>query len=165
VKDGDMVKIEVNGTKKDVIGDIEIKSLCLKAQKEFDMGCLARIVPFTQLYGGKIAAALSRQHPRDLFDCKYMDVESFDVVKNGLMFCLIGSDKPIIESLQSNLVNQEDALKNQFEGMSDIPFSYNDFENTRKDLIKKVNETLTNEDGDFGLYPPTISEKKRAKIA
>jgi hypothetical protein len=42
-----------------------------------------------------------------------MDVESFDVVKNGLMFCLIGSDKPIIESLQPNLVNQEDALKNQ----------------------------------------------------
>jgi predicted nucleotidyltransferase component of viral defense system len=114
IKDGDTVKIEVNGTKRGVIGDIEIKSLCPKAQKEFNMGCLARIVPFTQLYGGKIAAALSRQHPRDLFDCKYMDVESFNVVKDGLMFCLLSSDKPIIESLQPNLVNQEDALKNQF---------------------------------------------------
>jgi hypothetical protein len=113
------------------------------------MGCLARIVPFTQLYGGKIAAALSRQHPRDLFDCKYMDVESFDAVKNGLMFCLISSDKPIIESLQPNLVNQEDTLKNQFEGMSDIPFSYTDFDDVRKDLIERVNGILTDDDKEF----------------
>jgi len=124
VKDSDAVKIEVNGTKRGVIGDIDIKSLCPKAQNEFNMGCLARIVPFTQLYGGKISAALSRQHPRDLFDCKFMDVESFDAVKNGLMFCLISSDKPIVESLLPNLINQEDALKNQFDEMSDIPFSY-----------------------------------------
>jgi predicted nucleotidyltransferase component of viral defense system len=149
VKDGDTVKIEVNGTKRGVIGGIEEKTLCQKAQKEFNMGCLARIVPFTQLYGGKIAAALSRQHPRDLFDCKYMDVESFDVIKDGLMFCLISSDKPIIESLQPNLVNQEDALKNQFEGMSDILFSYSDFEDARKDLVEKVNGMLTNEDKEF----------------
>lgn len=149
VKDGDMVKIEVNGTKRGVIGDIEVKSLCPKAQEEFNMGCLARIVPFTQLYGGKIAAALSRQHPRDLFDCKYMDVESFDVVKNGLMFCLISSDKPIIESLQPNLVNQEDTLKNQLEGMSDIPFGYADFDDARKDLIESVNGILTDDDKEF----------------
>jgi len=149
IKDGDAVKIEVNGTKRGVLGDIEIKSLCQKAQKEFNMGCLARIVPFTQLYGGKISAALSRQHPRDLFDYKYMDVESFDAVKNGLMFCLLGSDKPIIESLQPNLLNQEDALKNQFDGMSDFPFSYDDFENARKDLIEKVNGILNDGDKEF----------------
>jgi predicted nucleotidyltransferase component of viral defense system len=149
VKDEDTVKIEVNGTKRGVIGDTEEKTLCPKAQQEFNMGCIARIVPFTQLYGGKIAAALSRQHPRDLFDCKYMDVESFDVVKDGLMFCLLGSDKPIIESLQPNLVNQEKALDNQFGGMSDILFSYNDFEAARKDLIEKVNRILTKEDKEF----------------
>ena len=149
VKDGDTVKVEVNGTKRGVIGNIEVKSLCSKARKEFNMGCIAKIVPFSQLYGGKIAAALSRQHPRDLFDCKYMDVESFDVVKDGLMFCLLSSDKPIIESLQPNLINQEDTLKNQFEGMSDIPFSYNDFENVRTNLIEKVNGIFTDEDKKF----------------
>jgi predicted nucleotidyltransferase component of viral defense system len=149
VKDGDAVKIEVNGAKRGIIGNTEEKTLSPKAQKEFNMGCIARIVPFTQLYGGKIAAALSRQHPRDLFDCKYMDVESFDEIKAGLMFCLLGSDKPILESLQPNPVNQEEALKNQFEGMSDIIFSYSDFEAARKDLIEKVNELLTEEDNKF----------------
>lgn len=47
--------------------------LCDKAQKEFNMACKARTVSYSLLYGGKMAAALSRQHPRDLFDCKYTE--------------------------------------------------------------------------------------------
>ena len=65
-----MVKIEVNGTKRGIIGDTVDMPLCEKARAEFSMGCKARTVSFSQLYGGKITAALSRQHPRDLFDCK-----------------------------------------------------------------------------------------------
>lgn len=151
VKDGATVKIEVNGTKRGLIGATEDKSLCAKAQAEFNMGCKARIVSFSQLYGGKISAALSRQHPRDLFDCKYMPLDSFDSVKEGLVFCFLGSDKPILESLQPNPINQEEALKGQFEGMSDIPFSYEDYVVTRKELIKKVNDALTNDDKAFLL--------------
>lgn len=151
VKDGSTVKIEVNGTKRGLIGSTEDKDLCTKAQSEFNMGCIARIVPFGQLYGGKISAALSRQHPRDLFDCKYMPLDSFDEVKNGLIFCLLSSDKPIIESLQPNPVNQEEALKNQFDGMTDAPFSYEDYETTRQKLIAKVNDSLTETDKEFIL--------------
>ena len=86
------------------------------------MTCKARTVSYSQLYGGKIAAALSRQHPRDLFDCKYMDTTLFCDVKDGFILCLLGSDKPIIESLHPNAIDQTEALENQFEGMSDIPF-------------------------------------------
>ena len=121
------VKIEVNGTKRGIIGDTVDMSLCAKAKDEFNMGCKARTVSFTQLYGGKITTALSRQHPRDLFDCKYMDISSFEDVKDGFMLCLLGSDKPIIESLQPNEIDQTDALEKQFEGMSDIAFSYEDY--------------------------------------
>lgn len=150
-KDGATVKIEVNGIKRGVIGEIEERELCPKARNEFNMSCRAKIVPFTQLYGGKISAALSRQHPRDLFDCKYMELNSFDEVKTGLIFCLLGSDKPIIESLQPNPINQNEALKNQFKGMTDTTFSYEDFEQARFKLIKQVNENLTSEDREFLL--------------
>lgn len=149
IKDGATVKIEVNGTKRGIIGATEDKSLCTKAQAEFSMGCMARVVSFTQLYGGKISEALSRQHPRDLFDCKYMPLDSLDQAKDGLMFCLLGSDKPILESLQPNPIDQRDALQGQFEGMTDIPFSYEDYEATRKELIEKVNEIFTKEDREF----------------
>ncbi|MDR1342518.1 MAG: nucleotidyl transferase AbiEii/AbiGii toxin family protein [Prevotellaceae bacterium] len=151
VKDRATVKIEVNGTKRGILGEMEDKILCDRAKQEFNMTCMARIVPFSQLYGGKIAAALSRQHPRDLFDYKFMEVQSLEEIKDGLMLCLLGSDKPIIESLQPNSTNQREAMENQLEGMSDIPFSYDDFEDALKDLIEKVNAMLTSDDKRFLL--------------
>lgn len=147
--DGATVKVEVNGVKRGVIGDVEDIELCEKAQKEFNMACKAHTVSYSQLYGGKIAAALGRQHPRDLFDCSYMDIKSFEEVKEGLMLSLLGSDKPIIESLQPNAINQIEALENQFAGMTDIPFLYSDYERTRKALIERVNNSLTNTDKEF----------------
>jgi hypothetical protein len=61
----------------------------------------------------------------------------------------LGSDKPILESLQPNPIDQRDALQGQFEGMTDVPFSYEDYEVTRKELIEKVNQLFTKEDKGF----------------
>ena len=146
---GATVKIEVNTIKRGIIGETEDKMLCEKAQIEFSMACKARTVSYSQLYGGKITAALSRQHPRDLFDCKYMEISSFDDVKNGFLLCLLGSDKPIIESLQPNSIDNKDALENQFKGMTDVEFSYADYEEARINLIAQVNAALTETDKDF----------------
>lgn len=145
------VKIEVNGTKRGILGDTVDMSLCEKAKAEFSMGCKARTVSFSQLYGGKITAALSRQHPRDLFDCKYMNISSFDEVKDGFMLCLLGSDKPIIESLMPNEIDQTDALEKQFEGMTDVAFSYENYKQARSQLIKLVQNGLTEDDKRFLL--------------
>ena len=76
--DGATVKIEVNGTKRGILGEVEIMELCPRAKEEFQANCKARIVPYSQLYGGKITAALSRQHPRDMFDCKYMKDQTLE---------------------------------------------------------------------------------------
>lgn len=148
-QNGAIVKIEVNGTKRGLIGAVEDKMLCQKAGNEFNMTCKARTVSYSQLYGGKITAALSRQHPRDLFDYKYMDIASFNDVKDGFMLCLLGGDKPIIEYLQPNTIDQTEALENQFEGMSKTPFLYSDYMEARKDLIEQVNTNLTNADKEF----------------
>ena len=119
---GKQVKIEVNQTK--------------------------RGVPLTQLYGGKIAAALSRQHPRDLFDVKYMDIPLSEC-REGLIFCLLGSDRPIYESFAPSLIDQREAMDNQFAGMTDIPFTYEEFEETRAKLINDVKSLMTEADKKF----------------
>ncbi len=146
---GATVKIEVNGTKRGLLGDIEEYSLCSKASMEFGMGCKARLVSYSQLYGGKIAAALSRQHPRDLFDYWHMEINSFDQVKDGLVLALLGSDKPIVESLNPNEIDQKEALENQFEGMSSIPFSYDDYEKARLKLKQDIRDNLSQIDKEF----------------
>jgi len=146
---GHQVKIEVNQTKRGIVGgDPLIMPLCLKAQEMFEAEVFAQIVPLTQLYGGKIAAALSRQHPRDLFDVKYMKI-SMEEAKYGLMFCLLGSDRPIHESFAPTLISQKEAMVNQFSGMSELPFTYADYEETRSRLIEQVKNLMTEEDKRF----------------
>ena len=149
--DAATVKIEVNGTKRGIIGDTVDMRLCEKARREFGMGCKARTVSFSQLYGGKVVAALSRQHPRDLFDCKHMDARSFNEIKDGFMLCLLGSDRPIIETLRPNAIDQVEALENQFAGMTDVTFGYEDYISARERLIHWVNENLDDRDKEFLL--------------
>jgi hypothetical protein len=146
---GKQVKIEVNQTKRGIVGGECLSiSLSEKAQNEFSLFCEAKIVPLTQLYGGKIAAALSRQHPRDLFDVKYMDIP-LDECREGLIFCLLGSDRPIHESFAPSLIDQREAMENQFTGMTDIPFTYEDFEEARAKLINDVKSLMTDADRKF----------------
>src|SRR5690606_34438771 len=67
---GVLIKIEVNMIDRGVLGAVEKVPLCERAQEEFEAFCAMPLVPLAQLYGGKLCAALDRQHPRDLFDVK-----------------------------------------------------------------------------------------------
>lgn len=146
---GCQVKIEVNQTKRGIVGgEPQMMMLSEKAQEMFEMETEARIVPMTLLYGGKMAAALSRQHPRDLFDIRHMTMP-IEETKLGFIFCLLGSDRPIHESFAPRMIDQREAMENQFAGMSDTPFTYQDFEETRASLIQRVRTFLTDADRKF----------------
>ena len=146
-----LIKIEVNQGIRGLIGDTSSLVLCDKAQEDFDAFCSIQGVSFGQLYGGKIVAALDRQHPRDLFDVKdLLENEGFtQEIKEGFIFTLLSSKRPIKEVLFPNLINQEQAFANQFMGMTEKPFSYTDFEQTREKLIEVVRKELTESDKNF----------------
>ncbi|MCK9256352.1 MAG: nucleotidyl transferase AbiEii/AbiGii toxin family protein [Bacteroidales bacterium] len=148
---GVMVKIEVSGTKRGLIEPYEIRPLCEKAQTEFETSNKTKIVSLSQLYGGKIMAALDRQHPRDLFDVKLMFdfVTDFAQIKKGFLYCLLGGDRPIVESLSPNRIDQQETMIKQFAGMTNIPFSYSDYDETREKLINFINSNLTQQDKEF----------------
>jgi len=148
---GIMVKIEVSGTKRGLVEPYEIRPLCNKAQTAFETSNKAKIVSLSQLYGGKITAALDRQHPRDLFDVKLMFdfVTDFAQVKKGFLYCLLGGGRPIVETLSPNRIDQQEAMIKQFSGMTDIPFSYNDYEEIREKLINFINSNLMLQDKEF----------------
>lgn len=76
-------------------------------------------------------------------------IKDFDAIKRGLIFCLLGSDCPILESLNPNFNDQCDALPNQFEGMSSTPFTYEQYEVTRRRLVEYINDHLTPTDKGF----------------
>jgi predicted nucleotidyltransferase component of viral defense system len=147
------IKVEVNPVSRGVIGPVEKKVLCKRAQEQFDVFSAIAVVPTGQLYGGKICAALSRQHPRDLFDVKYLlSNEGFSsAIKTGFIYCLLSSSSPIHDVIRPNLHDQRRTMDTQFTGMSRDLFSYEDFEVTRLQLLKTIAENLTTQDKQFIL--------------
>lgn len=148
-----LIKVEVNKTIRGILGTPEELVLCDKAQEEFEAFCAIDTVPLGQLYGGKICAALDRQHPRDLFDVKLlMQNEGLsEEIKHGFILGLLSSAKPIRDMLFPNFHDQKSAHENQFSGMTEQSFTYSDFEHTREKLVSRVGELLTEEDKQFIL--------------
>jgi predicted nucleotidyltransferase component of viral defense system len=147
------IKIEVNLVNRGCLKEPKELPLSEKTQVSFDAFCVMPIVPTSQLFGGKIVAALDRQHPRDLFDVKQLlEAEGFtDEIKEGFLFSLLCSDRPINEVIRPNFQDQRSAHENQFAGMTDDEFTYEEFEVTRERLVQVVNQSLTQKDKEFLL--------------
>ncbi|TRX54314.1 nucleotidyl transferase AbiEii/AbiGii toxin family protein [Fulvivirga sp. M361] len=148
---GYQIKVEVNQTNRGILSDPIDYLLCETAQDQFDAFCSIAIVPLSQLYGGKICAALDRQHPRDIFDVKYLlENEGFtEDIKEGLLLSILSSNRPIHELLRPNLLDQQAILENQFSGMTTESFAYKDFEATREQLIANISKFWTDSDRQF----------------
>lgn len=145
------IKLEVNQGMRGIIDKVEKKALCDRAQEQFDAFCTINTVSLGQLYGGKICAALDRQHPRDLFDVKcLLENEGFtEEIKIGFLFALLSSKRPIWEMLFPHFIDQSQTFVNQFEGMTSEPFTYEDFENTRVIILEIIHNSLSKKDRDF----------------
>ena len=148
---GASIKVEVNLVGRGTITPPVKLELCESAQSQFDVFAAIHVVPLGQLYGGKICAALDRQHPRDLFDVKYLLAnEGFtNEVKHGFLLCLLGSDRPTNEVITPNFQDQRSAMINQFAGMSAEEFTYEEYEEVRRALVQTIHTSLTKEDKDF----------------
>ncbi|MFS2221979.1 nucleotidyl transferase AbiEii/AbiGii toxin family protein [Pantoea sp. B65] len=152
-ENGIIIKIEVNPVGRGLLGNSMKMPLCDSAQEQFDAFCSMPVVSMAQLYGGKLCAALDRQHPRDFFDVKLLlEAEGFtEEIKQGLIFGLASSNRPLCEMLDPNLLDQRSAFENQFEGMSAVAFSYRDYETTRLRLVDLVKTQLNDDDKTFLL--------------
>lgn len=158
---GAEIKLEVNLVGRGILGESKKQILSEKTSEEYEAFVSIQVVPFGQLYGGKICAALDRQHPRDLFDVKYLlenEGLSRDVII-GFLLALISNDRPIHEVLNPNFLDQKKAMENQFIGMTSQNFSYNDFEETKLKLVQLTNKKLLEKDKEFLLSIKSLNPK------
>jgi predicted nucleotidyltransferase component of viral defense system len=151
--DDAMIKIEVSQIVRGILGAVTEKILCKKAQEKFETFCSINIVSNGQLYGGKICAAMDRQHPRDVFDVKQLlQKEGFTKeIKVGFLFRLLSTDRSIQDVLFPNLQDQRQAMTNQFAGMSEEQFTYEEYEFVRDTMVNTVQESITDKDKQFIL--------------
>jgi predicted nucleotidyltransferase component of viral defense system len=147
------IKIEVNTTTRGIIQPVRLLQVTESVQKEFGKFAAINVVSHAELFGGKICAALDRQHPRDLFDVHLLlENEGYtEDVKIGFMTALLSHMRTISEIINPHLLDQRSAFEKQFLGMTAVPFSYQDYENTRDQLITLVNTKWTDNDRAFLL--------------
>lgn len=150
---GISVKIEVNTTNRGALFPTRTMPLCEKAQEDFDVFTEMQVVSYGQLYGGKVVAALDRQHPRDLFDIdQFLKRKKInEEIKKSIVFFLLCSNRPVNELLNPQRLDQAEVLENQFAGMTRVSFNYEDFTRTREKLLELVSEALDHQARDFIL--------------
>jgi predicted nucleotidyltransferase component of viral defense system len=147
------VKIEVNLILRGTVFPPEERTLCEKAQREFEKSVTVRCVSFEDQYAGKFCAALDRQHPRDLYDIKLF-FENYQVTENlkkAFLIYLISGNRPINEMIRPNLVDQKELFISHFQGMTEKKVTYEELELARHQLIKTIDEILTDQDRSFLL--------------
>ena len=152
-KDNAYVKVEVNQINRGLIAETCTKILCPRAEEEFDKFCEIKTVSVGQLWGGKLNAALERQHPRDVFDVKSMlkEIGFTEEIKKGFLFFLLCGKRPINEILNPNFTNQRVIFDSQFSGMTNEEFTYQEFEKIREELVLLIQKSLTDNDKEFLL--------------
>ena len=150
---GVTVKIEPNEVLRGTISKPVVMPLVKEAEDLFELSANASIVPMADLYGGKICAALDRQHPRDLFDVKILlEQEGLtDAIRKGFLIFLCSHDRPMHELLRPNLKNLTTVYNSEFKGMTIKEVTLDDLINARADLIETLQAEITTDERKFLL--------------
>jgi hypothetical protein len=132
----------------------QTRILAPKAQQEFRKFVETSCSSFSDVYGGKISAALERQHTRDLFDVKVL-LENEGIteeIRKAFIIYLISSENPISHLLRPNHPKVfSKQFENHFNGMTILPITEHDLVEARNAIIKEVNSTLRDNERMFLL--------------
>lgn len=145
--------IEPNLVLRGSVFDCEIHKLCQSAQDEFLSYFTIKTLSFADIYGGKICAALARQHPRDLFDIKIL-LENEGIsesVRKAFVIYLASNPRPMHELLNpmENLENMQKIYNEGFSGMTKNPVPYEELVESKRQLIKIILTELTSNEREF----------------
>lgn len=121
-RNGMQIKIEANPVLRGVVYPTREMSLQNKVSEEFEKDLEIQVSSLADLFGGKIAAALDRQHPRDLFDVKLLlenEGLSNEII-TGFLVYLVCHKRPPNELLKPTLLDPIALFNSDFKGMTNI---------------------------------------------
>jgi len=154
VKSSDaLIKIEPNTVIRGSVYEPEQMTLCNNAEEMFELSVKMQCLSLPDLYGGKICAALDRQHPRDLFDVKLLlENEGFtEEIRKAFIVYLISHDRPIVEVLAPNMKDISIIFEQEFKGMTDEKLELKELTDTFKTLKELIRTSLNNDEKEFLL--------------
>jgi hypothetical protein len=137
------IKVETSPSGRGTVRPPEMRSVTPAVEDEFGFAEILTVA-FEDLYGGKLVAALDRQHPRDLFDVKllYENEGLTDDLFRVFLVYVACSGRPPHEILAPNMLDISQAYDRQFVGMTVEPVTLNTLFETRARLVADVGARL-----------------------
>ena len=145
------VKIEPNAVLRGTIFEPAMMSVMPRVQEMFEMSVEVRVLNTADIYGGKICAALDRQHPRDLFDVQWLlDYKGLtDAIRKSFVVHLLSHSRPMAELLNPHYQDIKKVFENEFDGMPFVKVSLRQLEEARDKLVRKIHQGLTDTEKQF----------------
>lgn len=152
-ENGVVIKIESNTILRGSVFPVEKRLLseAVAAALEYEGFLNVQMLPLPDLYGGKICAALDRQHPRDLFDIMVLfEHEGITPqIRKAFVVYLAGHDRPMHELLSPQWLDMRGIFDREFAGMTDRQVTWEELVEVRKRLIMEIRSSLSEAERKF----------------
>lgn len=148
-----VIKIEPNFVFRGSVYPPETQELSSKAQERFESYVRVRMLSIADLYGGKLCAALDRQHPRDLYDVKLL-LENEGItpdIRRAFVVYLAGHNRPMNELLNPIPKEIGESFRAQFAGMTEEDVSVDSLIDIQRELPRMLVSALDDDERAFLL--------------
>jgi hypothetical protein len=153
------VKIEVNFVLRGTVRPVRLASLTPRARETLLADLEIPVASLEDLYGGKLVAALDRQHPRDLFDV--LQLFENEGITNGIrrafVVYLASHTRPVHEVLYPRLRDVTRDYENNFVGMTTAPVTLEELITTRERMLVQLHRDLDTNERQFLLSLVTLA--------
>jgi predicted nucleotidyltransferase component of viral defense system len=147
------VKIEVNFVMRGVVHPVRTASLTPNARETLLADLEIPVVSLEDVYGGKLVAAMDRQHPRDLFDV--MQLFAHEGITAGIrrtfVVYLASHNRPVHEVLFPSLRDIRQEFENNFSGMTAEPVKLDALLAARERMVRELQQGLNANERRFLL--------------
>lgn len=151
-RNGIQIKVELSPVLRGTVYEPKLMEVCSAVEDEFGY-VEVPVVALADLYAGKICAALDRQHPRDLFDVKWLlENEGLtDEIRKALLVYLSSHNRPMVELLKPQFKDISAIYAGEFANMAKIDVPLKELEAVRERLTVLIHQGLTENEKAFLL--------------
>src|SRR3984957_20660604 len=147
------VKIEVNFVMRGTVHPVRVASLKPSARETLQADLEIPVVSLEDMYGGKLVAAMDRQHPRDLFDVMQLFAHEgiTPSIRRAFVVYLAGHNRPVHEVLFPPMRNIRHEFERNFAGTTVEPVELDFLLAARERMAGDLQKGLAAEERRFLL--------------
>jgi len=151
-RNGVQIKVELSPVLRGTVYESQLMEVCSSVEDEFGYVEMP-VVALADLYAGKMCAALDRQHPRDLFDIKWLlENEGLtEEIRKAFLVYLSSHNRPMAELLKPQYKDISATYAGEFANMAETDVPLEELVTVRESLVELIHQGLTDSEKGFLL--------------